>query len=504
MGRYNLCEGEFALSQSSPEHFGKYQLLEKIATGGMAEVYRARAFGMAGFEKILVIKRVLDHMAADEEFVGMFIDEARIAVQLQHVNIVQVFDLGQVDGHYFMAMEYVHGLDLSRLLTRSRNIGPFPIPLSLFIAGEMLKALQFAHQQIDDQGRPMQIVHCDVSPQNVLISYAGEVKILDFGIARAAFQADTKHRVVRGKYAYMSPEQVEGRTLDGRSDMFSLGIVLYEMMTGRRLFKMKKREDTLARVRRAEVPSPRTYRPEISEELEGFLLRALSRNRDDRFEDGQEMYAALTRIMVREGHRATNNDLAAYLKEVIEAAAAASRGQTSPIRSMSGRVVPPSAVVCMAVEAAAPPRSLASPRTTLAAVSDEWAELIGDAGGELWERGDGSMLIVWVAAGGFRDAIARAVSTSQKLQWSAQDAGYRLSVGIAPGVVRIQPESKRPAMGWELAGPFYLARWLMNFSAHRGCTLLTEVAARHVDGRTQLLGRIPIKGNRFINLYEMN
>ena len=138
-----------------------------------------------------------------------------------------------------------------------------------------------------------------MSPQHVLISYAGEVKILDFGIARAAFQADTKHRVVRGKYAYMSPEQVEGQTLDGRSDMFSLGIVLYEMMTGRRLFKMKKREDTLARVRRAEVPSPRTYRPEISEDLEGFLLRALSRNRDDRFEDGQEMYAALTRIMVR-------------------------------------------------------------------------------------------------------------------------------------------------------------------------------------------------------------
>jgi tRNA A-37 threonylcarbamoyl transferase component Bud32 len=492
------------LSQTTPEHFGKYQLLEKIATGGMAEVYRARSFGMAGFEKIIVIKRVLDHMAADQEFVEMFIDEARIAVQLQHVNIVQVFDLGEESGHYFMAMEYVHGLDLSRLLTRSRNIGPFPIPLALFIAGEMLKALQFAHQQIDDQGRAMQIVHCDVSPQNVLISYAGEVKILDFGIARAAFQADKKHSVVRGKYAYMSPEQVEGHGLDGRSDMFSLGIVLYEMMTGRRLFKMKKREDTLARVRRAEVPSPRTYRPDISEELEGFLLRALSRNRDDRFEDGQEMYAALTRLMVREGHRATNNDLAAYLKEVIEAAAAAARGQASPPRGLSGRVVPPSAVVCMAVEAAAPPRSIAAPRTTLAEVGEEWAAVIGEAGGELWERGDGSMLVVWVAGGGFRDSIARAVSAAQKLQWLAQDAGYRLSVGIAPGVVRIQPDTKRPLLGWELAGPFYLARWLMNFSAHRGCTLLTEVAARHVEGRTQLLGRIPIKGNRFINLYEMN
>lgn len=489
---------------SNPEQFGKYQLLEKIATGGMAEVYRARAFGMAGFEKILVIKRVLDHMAKDREFVEMFIDEARIAVQLQHVNIVQVFDLGKEGTQYYMAMEYVHGIDLSRLLSRARNLGSFPIPLALFIAAEMLKALQFAHHQVDAEGRPMQIVHCDVSPQNVLISYAGEVKILDFGIARAAFQADTQHRIVRGKYAYMSPEQVSGKTLDGRSDLFSLGIVLYEMLTGRRLFKMKSRDETLARVRRAEVPSPRGYRPEISEDLEAFLLKVLSRNRDDRFEDGQQMYAALTRLMVREGHRSTNNDLAAHLKEVIEAAAAAARGVGTHPKIGSGRVVPPSAVVCMAIEAAAPPRSIAAPRATMAALGEEWATIVADANGEIWERGDGSMLVTWVASGGFRDAIARAVGASNKLQWAATDAGYRLSVGIAPGVVRIQPDNKRPSSGWELAGPFYLARWLMNFSAHRGCTLLTEVAARHVEGRTQLLGRIPIQGNRFINLYEMS
>ena len=491
------------MSSATPEHFGKYQLLEKIATGGMAEVYRARAFGMAGFEKILVIKKVLDHMAQDSDFVEMFIDEARIAVQLHHVNIVQVFDLGEVSGHYFMAMEYVHGLDLSRLLSRARNLGPFPIPIALFVVGEMLKALQFAHHQKDDDGKPLQIVHCDVSPQNVLISYAGEVKILDFGIARAAFQADTKHRVVRGKYAYMSPEQVDGQTLDGRSDLFSLGIVLYEMLTGRRLFKSKNRDETLARVRRAEVPSPRSYRPEISEDLEGLLLKVLSRNRDDRFDDGYQMYDALLRLMVQEGHRATNNDLAAFLKEVIESAAAAARGQEVPLRASAGRNHPPSAVVCMAVEAAPPPRSIAAPRMTLAALADEWSNIVEEGGGEMWERGDGSMLVVWLAKGGFRDSISRAVSVAQKLQWSAQDAGYRLSVGIAPGVVRIIPEHRRPGSGWELAGPFYLARWLMNFSAHRGCILLTEVAARHVDGRTQLLGRIPIQGNRFINLYEM-
>jgi tRNA A-37 threonylcarbamoyl transferase component Bud32 len=494
---------EVPVSASTPEHFGKYQLLEKIATGGMAEVYRARAFGMAGFEKILVIKRVLDHMAKDQEFIEMFIDEARIAVQLQHVNIVQVFDLGEVDGHYFMAMEYVHGIDLSRLLSRSRGLGPFPIPLALFITGEILKALQFAHQQVDDQGRLMQIVHCDVSPQNMLLSYAGEVKILDFGIARAAFQADTKHQIVRGKYAYMSPEQVEGSILDGRSDMFSLGIVLYEMLTGRRLFKMKSRDETLARVRRAEVPSPRGYRPEISEELEGFLLRVLSRDREDRFEDGQQMYMALTRLMVREGHRATNNDMAAYLKEVIEAAAVVAEGGETKKLSGAGRAVSPSAVVCMAVEASPPPRSVAAPTNTLVALGERWANVVSEKGGEIWERGDGSLLVVWVAGGGFRDAISRAISASAELQVAAQEAGYQLSVGIAPGVVRIQPDTARPSSGWVLAGPFYLARWLMNFSAHRGATLLTEVAARHVEGRTSLLGRIPIQGSRFINLYEM-
>jgi serine/threonine protein kinase len=198
--------GGSRVTTGQPEQFGKYQLLEKIATGGMAEVYRARAFGTAGFEKILVIKKVLDHMTEDTEFIEMFIDEARIAVQLAHVNIVQVFDLGEVDGQYFMAMEYVHGLDLSRLLTRARNLGSYPIPLALFVISEALKGLQFAHERVDEDGKPLNIVHCDVSPQNILISYAGEVKIHDFGIARAAFQADTKHRVVRGKYAYMSPE----------------------------------------------------------------------------------------------------------------------------------------------------------------------------------------------------------------------------------------------------------------------------------------------------------
>jgi len=486
-------------SRSAPQEFGDYHLLEKIATGGMAEVWRARAYGMAGFEKILVIKKVLDSLARDDEFIRLFIDEARIAVHLLHVNIVQVFDLGEVDGTYYMAMEYVHGLDLARLVSRSRQMGPFPVPLALFIASEVLKALQFAHERTDEEGTHLHIVHCDISPQNILISYAGEVKITDFGISRAAFQVASLHEVIRGKYAYMSPEQVDGKELDGRSDLFSLGIVMYELLTGRRLFKAKSREETLARVRRAEVPSPRTYRPEISEDLEGILLTALAQRRRHRFSGAAEMLEQINVLMVREGHRATNNDLAVFMKDVIEVAG---RGRREPVRGDAE--APPSAIVVLSVEASPPPRSLATPRTSLSALTQEWSGIVDQADGEIWEREEGSMLVVWVGDDNLKSALTRAVDTSMTLRKVTQKAGYRMSAGVAPGVARISKETSRPPEGWNLSGPFYLARWMMNLSAHRGRVLLTEVGAKQVsDQRSRLLGRISIQGNRYINLYEL-
>jgi serine/threonine protein kinase len=491
-----------ASTGNPPEVFGKYHLLEKIATGGMAEVWRARAYGMAGFEKILVIKKVLPNLAEDDEFIKLFIDEARIAVQLLHVNIVQVFDLGQVEKSYYMAMEYVHGLDLSRLVTRSRNLGPFPVPLALFVIGEVCKALQFAHDRVGEDHEPLNVVHCDISPQNILVSYAGEVKLTDFGISRAAFQADAMHKVVRGKYAYMSPEQVDGRALDRRTDIFSLGIVLYETLTGRRLFKGKTRDQTLDRVRRAEVPSPRAYRPEFSEDLEALLLRCLARRPDERFYDAGELLESLSALMVREGHRSTNNDLAAYLKAVIDSAVTRSGDEPEPVRR-PGRTLPPSPVVVLSAEASPPPRSIAGPRATLAALTQEWAGIVAAAGGELWERGEGSLLVVWVARGGLRASIGKAVQTAEALQKTAMTAGYRLSAGLSPGVARIAADTRRPPEGWELAGPFYLARWMMNLSAHRGRVLLTEVGAKQAGARTSLLGRIPIQGNRYINLHEL-
>ena len=482
---------------STPQQFGDYHLLEKIATGGMAEVWRARATGLAGFEKILVIKRVLDSLASDQEFISLFIDEAKISVELLHVNIVQVFELNEINGSYYMAMEYVHGLDLARLVSRNRG-STFPIPLALFVISEVLKALEFAHIRQDEDGNDLKIVHCDISPQNILVSYAGEVKITDFGISRAAFQVKSLHEVIRGKYAYMSPEQVDGRDLDGRSDLFSLGIVLFELLTGRRLFKGRTRDETIARVRRGEVPSPRSYRPDISEDLEGILLKALAPKRDLRYNNAAKFLEDLSQLMIREGHRATNNDLAAFIRGVVESEDGREKKKT-PAKAA------PSAVVVLAVEAFAPPRSLSTPTATIAALTQEWSGIVGEAGGHIWERAEGSMLVCWNEPE-LKVGLEAAIRAATALRKSSRKAGYRLSAGVAPGVARLDPSTRRPAEGWELAGPFYLARWMMNLSAHRGRPLLTEVGARTVRDthKTTVLGRISILGNRYINLYELN
>ena len=235
------------------------------------------------------------------------------------------------------------------------------------------------------------------------------------------------------------------------------------------------------------------------------MLKALARLPEDRFQTADEMLDALTAIRVREEHGATNSDLAAYLEDIVGAVAGAAAGATDPERpAKAGRMAPPSALVVLAVEAAPPPRTFAAPRTNIAALMAGWVDIVGHAGGEVWERTDGSLLVVWIAQGGLRTCIGRAVSAAEQLQTMTAQAGYRLSAGLAPGVARIATKTGRPHDGWELAGPFYLARWMMNFSAHRGRVLLTEVGADSVRQRTSLLGRVPVQGNRFINLYELD
>lgn len=477
---------------TEPHKFGDYMMVEQIAVGGMAEVWRARATGLAGFEKVVVIKKILPALAQDEEFIRLFIDEAKILTNLVHTNIVQVFELNKASGVHYITLEHVNGLDLARVVSRSKTRGAFPISLGLFLVTEVLKALAFAHTRLGDDGQPLHIVHCDVSPQNVLVSQAGEVKLTDFGISRCAFQVRGLHDVVRGKYAYMSPEQVDGHELDGRSDLFSLAIVLYELLTGRRLFKAQSRDETVARVRRCEVPSPRGFRPEISEDLEALLLRALAPRPEDRFPDAATMLDELGALWVREGHRATHADLAAFVREV--------SGEGPP----PTRVQPPTpkGVIVLAAEATAPPRTMAGPKSGQAGVLNAWTGLLAESGAILWEAGENSVLAVWTAED-IGPLLPRAVDVAAALRDTARQAGFRCSAGLAPGVARFDAGSGRPPDGWELAGPFYLARWLMNLSAHSGRPLLTDVGARTAPGRTRWLGRISILGNRTIRVAEL-
>ena len=283
-----------------PLPFGKYLLLERIAVGGMAEVFIAKAFGVEGFERILAIKRILPTMAEDKEFISMFIDEARISVQLNHANIVHIHELGRYGETYFIAMEYVSGRDLRQVLEYyQREQTVMPAAQAVYIASKMCDGLDHAHRKRDARGTPLNIVHRDVSPQNVLLSFDGEVKLIDFGIAKAAGRLQkTQAGILKGKFGYMSPEQVRGLEIDHRSDIFAVGVVLYEMLTGQRLFTGESDFSVLERVRDAVVPPPREINADIPEGLETVLLRALCGEREDRYQWASEFQEDLMRFLL--------------------------------------------------------------------------------------------------------------------------------------------------------------------------------------------------------------
>ena len=277
------------------ERFGQYILLEKVASGGMAELFKAKKIGIEGFERVLAIKRILPHLSSDEEFIDMFIAEAKLVARLSHKNIAQVYDFGKTDENYFIAMEYIRGKDLRGIFKRceGKNI-KLPVALAVFIAREVASALSYAHRQKDSMGRKLNIIHRDVSPQNILVSYEGDVKVVDFGIAKAGTHSKTTTGVLKGKLSYMSPEQAWGKPIDHRSDIFSLGIVLYEMLTGERLFKGDTEINTLERVREAKVESfPSSINADLPSELDVKVLKALAKEVTDRYQDASGMEADL-------------------------------------------------------------------------------------------------------------------------------------------------------------------------------------------------------------------
>lgn len=282
--------------------FGKYSILSLIGTGGMAEVFLAKSYGAEGLEKRLVLKRILPDYAKRSKFVGMFIDEAKVAVSLNHPNIVQVYEFGKVATDYYLAMEFVDGTDLGRVLSVFRRRDErMSIGEVAYVAIEVAKALDYAHRKHDEYGRPLSIVHRDVSPQNILLTWDGTVKLVDFGIAKARVTGQERSGVVKGKVSYMAPEQASGKRVDGRSDIFSLGAVMYEMITGRPPFPRGKPEDVLTLVRSCVIPEISTLREDVPLPLRSIIDRALSRAADDRYQTARELQIALTKFLFSVG-----------------------------------------------------------------------------------------------------------------------------------------------------------------------------------------------------------
>jgi len=271
--------------------YGPYRLLERVAVGGMAEVFKAKRSGVEGFEKVVAVKRILPHLSDNKEFVDMFVDEAKMVAGLTHPNIVQIFDLGRIEKSYYIAMEYVQGRDLRSILRRARERGTrVPLDLCALIASRVCAALEYAHRKKDDRGQPMMTVHRDISPQNILISFEGDVKLTDFGIAKAASKATvTEAGALRGKLLYMSPEQAWGKPMDRRSDVFSLGIVFYEMLTDHKPFLGSSEVSILETVRECKVAPPRSLNGAIPPALERVVMRALERDPERRYQDAGEM-----------------------------------------------------------------------------------------------------------------------------------------------------------------------------------------------------------------------
>ncbi len=297
--------------------FGRYRLLRKIATGGMAEIFLAKQQGPGRFERTLVIKRILPHLAQDPKFIGMFLDEAALAAQLSHPHIAQLYDFGDEGGHYYLALELVRGPDLASIIGACHSLGrPPPAELSVRLVTQMLEALHYAHGAADEQGRPFHLVHRDVSPQNVLCSVTGVVKLIDFGIAKAASATQrTDAGMVKGKFTYMAPEQLRGEPLDGRCDMYAAALVLYELLS-LQVALQGEGPGAIANALEARIVPLGELRPDLPADLLTAVGRALRKKRDERFADCAEFGAALEGVLASKGAMVQAPQIADYLKSL--------------------------------------------------------------------------------------------------------------------------------------------------------------------------------------------
>lgn len=304
-----------------PYRFGRYVLLKKIAQGGMAEIFKAKYLGESGFSKDVCIKRILPVWSEDPHFIKMLVDEAKALVHLSHPNIVQVFELGRDGKTFYISMELVEGIDLRKLFQKTAEENqPAPLKFVLYIISEILKALRFAHQKKDEEGRPLDLVHRDISPQNILLSFDGQVKVTDFGIAKGGHRSsETTQHQIKGKYAYMSPEQARGEAVDGRTDLYAAGILLYELLEGRRLFDGINDLATLELVRDAKLPDRALFsRPGA---LRAVVFKALQKEIEYRHQTAEEFLEEIKKIVQRERCATTAEEFSDYLQRIFPATA---------------------------------------------------------------------------------------------------------------------------------------------------------------------------------------
>ncbi|MHB8483889.1 MAG: serine/threonine protein kinase [Nitrospiria bacterium] len=294
--------------------------MKKVGTGGMAELFLARQIGVMGFERIVAIKRILPHLTENTEFVEMFINEAKLAAQITHPNVVQVYDFGVVEGTYFIAMEYIMGKSLSEILVKGiKTRLPVPGGLAVYFSKKIASGLDNAFRGATISGKPLGIIHRDISPQNILIGYNGEVKLVDFGIAKAASSNHhTRTGTLKGKLSYLSPEQAWGKPVDQRSDLFSLGIVLHEMLTERRLFKGENEISTIEKVRTAVIPAPSSIKPFLPKILDEIVLKALARQPSGRFQNGGDFEEHLEHYLQTLSVAPTAKDISSYLRSLYQ------------------------------------------------------------------------------------------------------------------------------------------------------------------------------------------
>jgi serine/threonine protein kinase len=337
-------------STEADRRLDRFELIAEIASGGMATVYLARLSGAGGFQRFVAIKRLHPHLSGDSEFVQMFLDEARLAARLHHPNVVPILEIGESPQGYYLVMEYVEGDTLARILARSAQAGRMLSPkVSLRVCLDTIAGLDVAHELKDDDGNPLSIVHRDVSPQNILIGMDGSARITDFGVARATTRlSTTRTGQLKGKLAYMAPEQARGSDVDRRADVFAMGIVLWECLAQKRLFKGEGEADTLNRVLYEPIPNLRQANPDVPPELEQAVMKALERDRDKRWASASDLGDAIEQAAVAAGLLGSHKDVAHHLDSVLGTDISAQRdavrawlARSEPSQRFAGPLPPP-------------------------------------------------------------------------------------------------------------------------------------------------------------------